>query len=104
MKRPCDAIKDSIMTKKILLSLFFIPLLLSGCQIVNALQPVATTAPSGTLLFADDFTSNSNHWGISGGNAGKISFLYQGLDIKVNQANSMIWTVAGKKFCATKLN
>lgn len=72
--------------------------LLVGCQAISSLQPAVTAAPPGTLLFSDDFNSNSNHWGTSGGEKGSISFVYQGLDIKVDQPNSMIWTVTGNKF------
>jgi hypothetical protein len=86
------------MIKKILAGLILFSFFLNGCQVLNSLQPVATAAPSGTLLFADDFSDNSNHWGITGGDAGKVNFVYQGMDIQVTQANSMIWTVVGKKY------
>lgn len=86
------------MTKRILIGSILIPFLLCGCQLVNSLQPVATAAPSGTVLFTDDFTTNSAHWGVSGGDSGLINFVYQGLDIKVEKSNSMIWTVAGEKY------
>lgn len=85
--------------KKSILSVFILlPFLLGGCQWINSLQPVATAASSGTVLFADDFSNNQNNWGLSTGNTGTISLAYGGLDLKVNQANSMIWSVAGKKF------
>jgi hypothetical protein len=86
------------MKKILFFGCLLVPFLLASCQVINSLQPVATAAPSGTLLFADDFSKNSNHWGILGADAGQISFLDGGLDIKVDKANSMIWTVAGKKY------
>jgi len=79
-------------------------LALSGCQTLNFLQPLATAAPAGTVLFADDFSSNSNHWGVSTGGAGEINFAYQGLDMKVNQPNSMVWTVSGRKYQDVQIN
>jgi hypothetical protein len=92
------------MKKSFLVGFIVLPFLLGGCQLINSLQPVATAAPSGTVLFADDFTNNQNNWGISAGETGTISFIYDGLDIKVNQANSMIWSVAGEKFKDTTID
>jgi hypothetical protein len=92
------------MIKKFLPVLLIAATLLTGCQVLNSLQPVATAAPSGTVLFHDDFTQNSNRWGTPNSKAGEVSFLYQGLDIKVNQADSMIWTVSGEKYTDTKID
>lgn len=73
-------------------------LLLSGCQTLQALLPTATAAPSGTLLFSDEFDDNANHWGLSSTTTGSVSLVYQGLAIKVDQPNAMLWSVAGKKY------
>lgn len=73
-------------------------LVLSGCQAINAVLPVVPAAPTGTILLFDDFSSNANHWSTSSGQSGAISFIYQGLDMKVNQPNAMIWSVVGRKY------
>jgi hypothetical protein len=65
---------------------------------IAVFSTAATAAPSGTLLFSDTFEDNSNHWGTSSDTTGSISFAYQGLDIKVTQPNSLLWSVAGEKF------
>jgi hypothetical protein len=96
--------KGFSMKRTFLISFILLPFLLGGCQLIDSLQPVATTAPSGTVLFSDDFSSNQNNWGSSAGSAGTISFIYDGLDLKVNQANSLIWSVAGKKFKDTTID
>jgi hypothetical protein len=90
------------MLKKVSLICIFAVFLLTGCQVINSLQPAATAAASGSVLFQDDFSQNTNHWGLSNSNAGEVNFLYQGLDIKVNQADSMIWSVVGKSYADTK--
>ena len=92
------------MAKRILIGLILFSLILSGCQIIKSMQPVATTAPSGTLLFKDDFATNSNHWGISNSEAGLVSFVYQGLDIKVEKTDSLLWTLASQKYQDVKIN
>ncbi len=84
--------------KRVITLLCLYAFLLSGCQVLQGFQPVATAAPSGTLLFSDAFDDNSNHWGTSSDTTGMISFAYQGLDIKVVQPDSLLWSVAGKKF------
>ncbi|MEA5079090.1 MAG: hypothetical protein VB013_11030 [Anaerolineaceae bacterium] len=83
-----------------ILSIFF----LSSCQAINSLQPVATAAPGGTVLFSDEFDDNANHWGTSNSATGAVSFVYEGLDIKVDQPNSLLWSVAGKKYADVKID
>jgi hypothetical protein len=90
--------KGTSMAKKILTAMLLCAFFLSGCQLTDVLNPIATAAPTGTLLFSDDFTNNSNHWGVSNGDTGSVNFLYQGLDIKVNESDSMVWSVAGQRF------
>ncbi|MHC1741357.1 MAG: hypothetical protein AB9897_09640 [Anaerolineaceae bacterium] len=92
------------MTKIRILGLILLPILLSSCQVINSLQPVATAAAPGSVLLEDGFSDNENHWGISDGDKGKVSFLYQGLDIMVEQPNSMIWTVNGEKYQDVKID
>jgi len=83
-----------------IISMFF----LSSCQAINSLQPVATAAPGGTVLFSDEFADNANHWGTSNSATGAVSFVYEGLDIKVDQPNSLLWSVAGKKYADVKID
>ena len=78
-------------------------LLLSGCQVYQSIQPINESTTSGTLLFSDDFTSNTNAWGTSGKNIGEIIFEYEGLDIKVNTPNSLLWTVTADQFRDTQI-
>lgn len=92
------------MTKKILLGMILFSIFLSGCQIVNSMQPVATAAPSGTLLFKDDFTTNTNHWGTSNGESGSVKFLYQGLDIRIEKTDSLLWTLASQRYQDVKID
>ncbi len=83
-----------------IVSVFF----LSSCQTIHSLQPVATAAPSGTVLFLDEFDDNANHWGTSNTATGSVSLAYEGLDIKVDQPNSLLWSVAGKKYTDVKID
>lgn len=83
---------------KVIASILLLPFLLAGCQLYQAVQPVTESPTSGTLLFEDDFSSNANDWGISGNEIGEINFIYDGLDIKVNTPNSLLWTVTGDQY------
>ena len=87
-----------------ILPLAVLMVLLSGCQLVRSLNPVTNPAQSGALLFSDDFSSNTKGWGTDGGSKGEINFQYDGLDIRVNSANSLLWTVTGNKFSDTQIN
>lgn len=91
------------MRKKGIICLLIVMLLLSGCQVYQSIQPINESAVSGTLLFSDDFTSNTNAWGTSGKNIGEIIFEYEGLDIKVNTPNSLLWTVTADQFRDTQI-
>lgn len=78
-------------------------MLLAGCQVYQSMQPINESVTSGTLLFSDDFASNTNAWGTSGNNIGEILFEYEGLDIKVNTPNSLLWTVTADQFRDTQI-
>jgi hypothetical protein len=91
------------MRKKPIIFVFILTFLLSGCQVFQSLQPINESATSGTMLFSDDFTSNANSWGTSGKNIGEIVFVYEGLDIKVNSPNSLLWTVTADQFRDTQI-
>jgi hypothetical protein len=86
------------MNKKVIISILLLPFLIASCQLYQAVQPVKESPTSGILLFADDFSSNANDWGISGNEIGEINFVYDGLDIKVDTPNSLLWTVTGDQF------
>ncbi len=90
--------------KRALITSIAVLFFLSSCQSLNAMQPVATAAPSGTVLFSDEFDNNNNHWGTSNTSTGSVAFMYQGLDIKVDQPNSLLWSVAGKKYVDVKID
>jgi hypothetical protein len=91
--------------KKIIFPLLLgLVLTLSGCSVVRSIQPVATPASSGTLLFSDEFNDNSNSWGLSSDDSGAVSLLYQGMDIRIDQSNTMRWTVANPKFTDTRVD
>lgn len=92
------------MKKMLIIEILLISILLGGCQIIQSMQPVAQPAESGTLLFADEFNDNSNNWGTAAGDTGSITFAYQGLDIKVNLPDSLLWTVSGKKYSDVKID
>ncbi len=77
----------------ILISFFF----LTGCSLIERWLPEATPAPSGTVLFSDDF-SDPKGWGTLGRTGGSVSFDYQGMKITVNIPNYLFWTVNGKKY------
>lgn len=91
------------MKKVITIALLSLSFMLSGCQLVNSLKPSQPTVESGTLLFSDDFSTNENGWGTSGGGAGEISFLYQGLDMKVNVPNSLVWSISKDKYTDARI-
>ena len=91
--------------KKLVLPLFLALIFcLAGCQAINSIIPVTSSTTSGTILMKDDFSQNTNEWGVSSTNTGSVSFIYQGLDIKVDQINSMLWSVAGNKFGDVKID
>jgi len=91
------------MRKKSIIFVIVFTLVISGCQVYQSLQPFNESATSGTMLFSDDFTSNTNSWGTSGKNIGEIVFVYEGLDIKVNTPNSLLWTVTADHFRDTQI-
>ena len=86
------------MKKQILLSFLVLVFALSGCQLINPSQQIKESSVSGSLLFSDDFSSNANDWGTSGNNIGEINFIYDGLEIKVNTPNSLLWTTTNDLF------
>jgi hypothetical protein len=86
------------MYKKLIIASLLVPLILSGCQVFKSINAVKESSTSGTLLFSDEFNSNTNSWGTSGQDIGEINFLYQGLDIKVNTPNALLWTVTGDQY------
>lgn len=86
------------MKKQMLLSFLVLVFALSGCQLINPQQQVKESSVSGSLLFSDDFSSNANDWGTSGNNIGEINFIYDGLEIKVNTPNSLLWTTTNDLF------
>jgi hypothetical protein len=86
------------MKKSFLIICLVLSLTLSGCQLFNSSAGINESATSGTLLFSDDFTSNTHSWGTEGKNIGEISFVYDGLDLKVDTPNSLLWTVAQDQF------
>jgi hypothetical protein len=98
-----NAAKESSMRKIGIICILLLTLLLSGCQVYKSMQPINESATSGTLLFSDDFASNTNAWGTSGNNIGEILFEYEGLDIKVNTPNSLLWTVTADQFRDTQI-
>jgi hypothetical protein len=53
---------------------------------------------SGALLFSDDFSKSPKGWGTMGRAGGEVGFEYEGLTIKVNVPNFLIWTVNGDRF------
>lgn len=91
------------MRKRLILFVFIFTFMLSGCQVYQAMQPINESATSGTMLFSDDFSSNANSWGTSGKIIGEIVFVYEGLDIKVNTPNSLLWTVTADQFRDTQI-
>jgi hypothetical protein len=86
------------MKKRMLLTCLVLVFLLSGCQLFNTAPAIKESSISGTLLFSDDFSSNTNGWGTSGNNIGEINFIYDGLEIKVNTPNSLLWTTTDDMF------
>ncbi len=84
--------------KSIIISLVFIMFVgLTGCSDIVSILPMTDSPVSGTILYADDF-SNPEGWGTSGRSGGSIGFDYQGLQIKVDTANSLFWTVNGGSY------
>ena len=70
---------------------------LAGCSTIEGLLPTGTPPPSGTILYADDFSS-SQGWGASGRGGGSVAFEYEGLEIKIDSPNSLYWTVNGRTY------
>jgi hypothetical protein len=95
--------KESSMRRKAIICFLIFTLFLSSCQVYQSMQPINESATSGTLLFSDDFASNANAWGTSGKDIGEILFEYEGLDIKVNTPNSLLWTVTADQFRDTQI-
>lgn len=91
------------MRKNLIIFVIIFTFLISGCQVYQSMQPINESATSGTMLFSDDFTSNENSWGTSGKNIGEIVFVFEGLDIKVNTPNSLLWTVTADQFRDTQI-
>lgn len=87
--------KELPMKKKLIIFFLLMSLSLSSCQ---ALASVKESSVSGSVLLSDDFSKNTNGWGTAGNGIGSISFLYDGLDIKVDTPNSLLWTVTGDQF------
>jgi hypothetical protein len=86
------------MKKRIILSFLILAFTLSGCQLLSSPGKLKESSVSGSLLFSEDFSSNSNGWGTSGNNIGEINFIYEGLEIKVNTPNSLLWTTTNDLF------
>lgn len=78
---------------------------LGGCQALPdwVIQPAPTAAPSGTVLFSDDFSQVPNGWGLSESPDAAVAYERDGLRILVGQAGKDAWSVAGRKFADVDL-
>ncbi|HMN58772.1 MAG TPA: hypothetical protein PJ988_00320 [Anaerolinea sp.] len=78
---------------------------LGGCQVLPDWVIVAapTAAPSGTVLFSDDFSQVPNGWGVSESANAAVAYERDGLRILVGQPGKDAWSVAGRKFADVDL-
>ena len=72
-------------------------LILSSCGEGTGLSSSAD-APSGSLLFEDDFSQTRNGWGEADWAGGKIESKYGGMLFQVYLPNFMFWSVNGKSY------
>jgi hypothetical protein len=80
-------------------------LILTGCADLPILPifPEPTQVPSGTQLFADDFSKVPGGWGVAESPSAAVSYERGGLRILVSQPYTYAWSVAGKRFNDTHL-
>ena len=73
--------------------------LAGGCAGLE-IRPIATptSAPSGTILFQDDFSKIPGDWGLWDRKGGLITYEQGGFRILVNEIDYDFWSVAGKHF------
>lgn len=87
-----------------LLSVLLIGLLaFSACSMASDTPPAQLTLEPGTLLDADDFSTNPNGWGTIDRSGGEIAYEYEGMTITVNTPNFSFLTVNGKKFTDSRI-
>lgn len=85
-------------TLKFLLLTYLLVTVLAGCAVITPINPVEEPAHSGWIFFSDDFTTPPNGWGTMGREGGEILFEYEGLVLKVNMPNSLIWSINQPRF------
>jgi len=78
---------------------------LGGCQALPdwVIEAAPTAAPSGTVLFSDDFSQVPNGWGVSESADAAVAYERDGLRILVGQPGKDAWSVAGRKFADVDL-
>lgn len=89
--------------KPILLS-FFLFTIMAGCSVIPSLNPVVEPAHTGWTFFSDDFSTPPNGWGTMGREGGEILFEYEGLVLKVNTPNSLIWSINEPRYSDTRID
>jgi len=85
-------------TLKFLLLTYLLVTVLAGCAVFTPINPVEEPGHSGWIFFSDDFTTPPNGWGTMGREGGEILFEYEGLVLKVNTPNSLIWSINQPRF------
>ena len=78
-------------------------LLLTACGQIPGLMRGIDPPEPGELLLEDDFSSNSNLWGIMERAGGDITIEYGGMIFSVYLPNFMFWSVAGGEYPDTRV-
>ena len=91
-------------TMKFLLLTCLLVTVLAGCAVFTPINPVEEPAHSGWIFFSDDFTTPPNGWGTMGREGGEILFEYEGLVLKVNMPNSLLWSINQPRFRDSRID
>lgn len=77
---------------------------LTGCASPrNLFGRSVPTAQPGTILFQDDFSQETSDWGIWEHSGGAVYYAQGGLRILVKDAQTDVWSVAGKNLADVRI-
>jgi hypothetical protein len=93
---------DKIRFMRFALLLLFMPLLLFGCTLPS-FAPAASRAPSGTILFKDDFSSPISGWDHTKYAEGIMDYDGGGYRMLVNALDLNFWSTPHKDFADARV-